>query len=123
MIKLPKIFGSKLFLVLVIVILGGLLIIQYKQWVQRRTIDKEIAELQQQEKSLNQKNNELEQSLQFFASDAYKEQMARQQLGLQKTGEIAIRFPSAGDSLQKNSQVTEVKLSNPRKWWSYLFLN
>ena len=68
----------------------------------------------------SQKNKDLAQSLQYFSSDSYKEKLAREQLGLKKEGEIVISFPANINPPNDNSQAEE--LSNPQKWWQYLFL-
>ncbi len=118
--KLPKLFHSKLFLVGMLILLAGVFALELKQWQQRHAIDKQIAALKAQEQQLDQKNKDLEQSLQYFSSDNYKEKLAREQLGLKKDGEIVVNFPNLNASAQGNQQP---KASNPQKWWQYFFLN
>lgn len=118
--KLPRIFYSKLFLTGVLILLLGVFILQLQQWQERRSIDKEIAELVSQKQALEQKNQDLAQSLQYFASDSYKEKLAREQLGLKKEGELVINFPA--NLNLNNSAISEKQLSNPQKWWHYFFL-
>ena len=120
MIKLPKIFQSKLFLGGALILLAIVFVLELRQWQQRHAIDKEIEALITQEKQLEQKNKDLEQSLQYFASNDYKEKLAREQLGLKKEGEIVINFPNLNNQSTENQQS---KLSNPQKWWQHFFLN
>lgn len=120
--KLPNIFRSKLVILVLAVILVGLMMLQYRQWFERWSINREIRALQKQETELQQKNQELAQSLQYLTSKTYKEQLAREQLGLQKAGEIAVRFPSKGDQVSSSPEPAHQATSNPSKWWSYLFL-
>lgn len=122
MYKFKPLLNSKLVFVSLLVVFLSLLFFQYRQWLERHNINREIAELQKQEQQLTEHNQQLEQSLKFFASDAYKEQVARQQLGLQKEGEIAVNFPKPGELVNINNQAPVIEKSNPQKWWSYLFL-
>jgi cell division protein DivIC len=119
-IKLPKIFYSKIFLILVLVVLLGVFALELQQWQQRRKIDAEISHLKQEQAELESRNNALEQSLQYFSSDSYKEKLAREQLGLKKEGEIVINYPPGGTASDAETTPEPVK-SNPQKWWEYIF--
>lgn len=119
--KTSQILQSKWALGIVLLLVLAMGAIQFTQWQKRRAIDHEVAELTNTQKQLESKNLELEESLKFFASDAYKEQIARQQLGLQKDGEIAIRMPN--NIVQDKNIIQPLKISNPKKWWNYLFHN
>ena len=118
--KLPKIFYSKLFLILVGIVLIGVFALELQQWQQRRKINSEIAHLKQEQSSLEDRNKALQQSLQYFSSNEYQEKLAREQLGLKKDGEIVINFPPNGISAGE-SEKTDIPQSNPQKWWQYLF--
>ena len=105
----------------VLIVLVGVFAVELQQWQKRRAIDKEINQLIAQEQNLQQKNQDLEQSLRYFSSDGYKEKLARQQLGLQKEGEIAVQFPKDIASAPQGNIPAKTP-SNPEKWWNYLFL-
>src|SRR6476469_2356741 len=113
MIKLPKIFYSKLFLGAVLVVLLGVFALELQQWQQRRKIDSEIAHLKQEQADLEERNTALQQSLQYFSSDSYKEKLAREQLGLKKEGEIVINYPAGG--IPSSNSETPKSQSNPQK--------
>ncbi len=118
--KLPKIFQNKLFLFGAIIVLIAVFGLELQQWQTRRKIDSEINALKQEQADLLQKNSALEQSLQYFASDSYKEKLAREQLGLKKDGEIVINYP-VGGMLNQSENKNEAPKSNPQKWWEYIF--
>ncbi len=118
--KLPKIFYSKLFMTGVVIVLIGVFTLELQQWQQRRKIDSEINHLKQEQADLEARNSALQQSLQYFSSDSYKEKLAREQLGLKKEGEIVINFPPEGTS-QTESEQPAPPVSNPQKWWQYIF--
>jgi cell division protein DivIC len=117
--KLPRIFHSRLFLAVVLIVLLVVFGLELNQWQQRRKVDAEIKHLVEEQSALEQRNNALQQSLQYFSSDAYKEKLAREQLGLKKDGEIVINFPTEGvaDSGKQKSEPA----NNPQKWWEYIF--
>lgn len=117
--KLPVILQSKLFLILMIIILSGGIYLQYQKFEKQKALDEEIQSLENEREALTKKNEELEQSLKFFASNEYQEMLAKEQLGLQREGEIVVNFPQDSD----NSNQTEITQSesNPAKWWRYIF--
>jgi len=120
--KLPKIFHSKLFLAAVIIVLLGIFGLELQQWQQRRKIDSEISHLMSEQANLEQRNQALAESLEYFSSDNYQEKLAREQLGLKKDGEIVINFPAGGIITQPEQQ-TPPPESNPKRWWKYIFNN
>lgn len=117
---LPKIFQSKIFLIGVLIVLLGVFGLELKQWQQRRKIDSEINHLKQEQADLESRNNALQQSLQYFSSDSYKEKLAREQLGLKKEGELVINFPVDGIPESTSEDQSKLK-TNPQKWWDYIF--
>ncbi len=121
-IVFPKLFRSKLFLGAMLILLIGVFAVELRQWQAREAVDKEIEHLVSEQQALDQKNRDLEQSLLYFGSDAYKEKLAREQLGLKREGEIVINFPKLAENT--NAAAPEAgEQSNPEKWWQYIFLN
>lgn len=120
--KLPRIFHSKLFLAGVIVVLLGIFTLELQQWQQRRKIDSEISQLMSEQANLEQRNQALAESLEYFSSENYQEKLAREQLGLKKEGEIVINFPLGG-IVDQPEQDTRPPESNLQKWWRYIFKN
>lgn len=117
--KLPRVFHSKLFLGVILIVLLTVFGLELNQWQQRRKVDAEIRHLVEEQASLEQRNNALQQSLQYFSSDTYKEKLAREQLGLKKDGEIVINFPPEGIA-STTEQITP-PANNLQKWWEYIF--
>ncbi len=118
--KLPKIFHSKIFLAGVLIVLLGVFGLELQQWQQRRKVNTEISLLKQEQAELESRNNALQQSLQYFSSDSYKEKLAREQLGLKKEGELVINFPTGGIPTSQPEVETKPQ-TNPQKWWEYIF--
>lgn len=118
--QIPSLFQSKIFLMLVLILLISVGSLEFKQWQQRRAVNQEIESLMAQERELQQKNKDLESSLNFLTSDEYREKIARQQLNLKKDGEIVVNFPKPELAQAGNGTAPSAK-SNPLKWWDYLF--
>lgn len=118
--RLPVIFKSKIFLVVIGLVLCGLFALELQQWQQRRKIDTEIAKLQQQQNDLESRNKALQESLSYFKTDNYQDKIAREQLGLKKEGEIVVNFPpeNTNNTAPANDSI---KKSNLLKWWEYIF--
>lgn len=96
---------------------------KYRQYRLQGNIEFEKVSLQKQLQELEGKNSELERTLGYLDSDTYKELIAKQQLNLQKNGELAYSFSEnqtltdAGKTQQSTSEQ-----SNFQKWANY-FLN
>ncbi len=121
-LPIPKIFQSKLFLIATLIVLLGVFGLELQQWQQRHKINSEINQLKQEQADLESRNQALQQSLQYFSSDNYKEKLAREQLGLKKEGEIVVNFPTDGVT-KDNAPAPEQPKNNFQKWWQYIFNN
>jgi cell division protein FtsB len=119
--RLPKWLSSTVIIIILLVIAGTIGGLQFKQWRKRQLIQREIDSLVQQQGELEQKNRELEESLDLLGTQNYKEKLAREQLNLKKEGEIVINFPEPKENLPANNQVAAE--TNPQKWWRYFFHN
>jgi cell division protein FtsB len=118
--KFKRLLFSKpiiILLIILIVLIGSL---EFKQIRKRAKYNQEIAELQRQEQELVAKNKTLQDSLEYFNNNEYKEKIARQQLNLKKEGEIVVNFPSSLQTAEEQPK-SEPKLKNPQKWWNYFF--
>ena len=91
---------------------------KFLQVKNQRAIDAEKQNLINQANTLNGQNQQLSQSISYLNSTDFKEKVARQQLDLKRSGEIAYNFT-------QGSQQTVVQpapaptTSNFQKWWNY----
>ncbi len=116
-----KTISSRLAIATLIILLIFLVDLKYKQWKNQQEIEKQKQNLLAQADTLQKKNNELNQSLQYLNSPSFKERVAREQLNLKKDGEIVYSFGDAPDQAPQNTP-PEIKTSNVQKWWDYFFL-
>lgn len=121
MSNLHKLLNSKIALVILIVVAAFLFKSEYSAWQKRKSIELEITTLQNQQNVLEQKNQELAKSLDYLNTSDYKEKIARQQLNLQKKGELAINFPDTLSSQNLSTINSEQNQKNWEKWWLYFF--
>lgn len=86
-------------------------------------------ELEGQISKLESDINELGFRITYYKTDAYKEKLARQELGVQAPGESVVVVKD--DQADKKVQATTVNLKtdeqiesekpNPQQWWDFLF--
>ncbi len=119
--NLHKLLNSKIALVILIIIAAFLFKTEYSAWQKRKSIEQEITTLQNQQNALEQKNQELAKSLDYLNTSDYKEKIARQQLNLQKKGELAINFPDSINSQNSSALNINQNQKNWEKWWLYFF--
>lgn len=120
--KLPKIFYSKIFLIILALILLFTGVVEFRQWQVRRQVDNEIANLKKEEQNLKQSNQQLEQSINFLSTPEYQEKLARLQLNLKKDGEVVVDFPQ-NQTIASNIPEQVKADSNLYNWWQYIFIN
>lgn len=123
--KFWQLINSPLALGALLVLLIGLATVQYRQFKQRRSISEEIRNLQQQQAGLEQKNQQLSDSLQYLSTSDYKDRVARQELGLKRNGELVYNFTaqSSGNSAAQETANMAPAGSNAERWLLYLFKN
>lgn len=97
-----------------------------KEIIRRQEINQEIEGTKKEIESLEKKNKELAQMIEYLETDSFKEIQARQNLGFQKDGEVAVSIETNNNDFQRDSNTTFAKPpaeapSNPQRWWRYLF--
>lgn len=111
--------SSKLAIAALLILLLFLADLKYKQWQSQKEIEKQKLALLEQADSLQKKNDELNQSLQYLSSPDFKERVARQQLSLKKDGETVYSFGALPEASAPDANIqTE---PNAKKWWDYFF--
>lgn len=121
-----NILTSKYVLVAGLVILVLISISFTKELLRRYKINQEISELQTEVQTLEERNAELAEVIQYLNSTAWQEKEARTKLNLQEKGETVVITPYQNTNKQASETIIvsqpEPKVSNPRKWVNY-FIN
>lgn len=117
-----RLLKSKFFIGGLVLLLAVLGLNEYKQYSQRRAIQKEIQSIIAQGDELQAKNRQLSDSLNYLNTNSYKERLARQQLNLKKEGEIVVNFANL-NSPPQNADAPSLNgpKQNALKWWKYFF--
>ncbi len=112
----------KLFM-LVATIVAIMVVFGYgRAYYQDYLVKQQIAQLQDQAKSLAAKKVELLEVLKYVKSDSFAEEKARTELNMAKPGEQVLVVPRAkiADNRQeKNGVIGFNNISNYKKWWQY----
>lgn len=94
-----------------------------REVVHSYTVRQQVTRLRQQVASQEQRQNQLQDLLDYLASPTFQERQARLNLGLKKSGERVVIVPgpaeSSADALAANSSTTSV--TPPVAWWRYFF--
>ena len=145
-----KFITSRIFLISGSAVLVFILVILGRQYAQKSTVQKEVDDLSSQSAALQQKNQDLQNLLTYLQTSDYKQKAARQQLNLQRSGEVVYNFsgqngsggagasgsvdPNAANptlsAVEQNlitsgaasaNQNQNQNLPNAKKWWNYFF--
>ncbi len=88
-------------------------------YLQKRTIDREIAKLQHQADEIEKDNIQLSELIKYFNTPQYQEKQAREKLNLKKEGEYVVSLP---DSTSGEKPEHPAATSSPIKdWFKYFF--
>ncbi len=116
----------------VIVLVGWMIFVSSKQIQRDRRIQEEVAALEAEAAKISRENKTLAGEIDYFSSSDFREQEAKQKLGLKKTEEImAVIKPvpdyKAETEAQNNivrdvsANSTKADIPNYRKWWEIFF--
>jgi cell division protein FtsL len=121
-----KFFSSRLITIIVFIIIVyasfGLAKITYQNY----KVNQKIADLEKNIEKIDEDNFELQSKITYYKTNAYKERQAREELNMQKPGEIVVVIPTGTQPekekiKQKENKKTE--RSNYQAWWDYFFSN
>lgn len=93
---------------------------EYSQYKSQKAIESEKNKITAQIKELNEKNDQLKQSLTYLNSNSFKERLAREQLNLKKPDEQIFSFSETAAQADSNPE-EKTEISNPKKWFQYFF--
>ena len=119
-----------------LIIIGEFLLVSYLLYTLTASvyksylIDQHIKSFEVENTRIEEENRIKSEEFDYYSSDAYKEKIAKQNLGLVIPGEEVIIIPnesfddvgsgmaSDGDDTAGNAYSS---LSNPEKWWKFFF--
>lgn len=120
-----RLFSSQRFLA--VLILSFLVILVFplaKTYTQKKLMEKEIAEIQEEIAAYQKTNQELKEMITYLESDQSLEEQARLNLNLKKPGEQVIVIDDSKNSVDTGVATTTGEVvSNFAKWWRYFFVD
>lgn len=120
--EIKSVLSSKIFIVCLAAVAIFLAVTKYQQYRMQKEIEGQKQKLTQQMQNLEQKNQELADSLSYLNSSSFKERVARQQLDLKKNGEQVYNFGQAPTSSpQSPPNDAGGGQTNFQKWLNYFF--
>ena len=120
--RIASVLRSKPFLITAFIVLAYLLVVLSRVVWQNYQVNQQVALLKQQIETLKQSNDDLKAQIVYYQTDAYREQVARSELGLQKPGEKVLIVPKSGKQDQsESSRQAQSPRSNFQSWWDFFF--
>ena len=125
---LSKLFFSKLFFILSIILILFLIWFFLKGYNENRATNQNLESLKKEIEDLEKDNQEFSRLIEYFNSSSFVEKEAREKLGLKKNGEKVVAV-SENNNYRKDedNQIVEKNIENkksiflPKLWMDYFF--
>lgn len=124
--KIEKIIPMTLGNMVIFVFLLYLIFIVGKSIVNNRQADQDLLDQEAKLDEFKQEIKYLQNEINYYQTDSYKEKEAREKLGYKGVGENVIVLPiDTGEEKTPDAGLAEqeIKVSNFRLWWQYFFGN
>lgn len=116
-------------IVLVGILIAWAITVSSKQLSRNQRIEDEVSLLQNEADKIRRENETLGEKISYFSSDNFREQEAKEKLGLQKKSEEVVVIKPRPESVAVSEKevskptVPEVEDLSPnyKKWWQLLF--
>lgn len=119
-----RLFSHKLILAAAGVVVLFILVSLVQEMNRRIQIQREVARLDQEVRSLDKEIAEMENLNQYFRSNAFQERMVREKMNYRAPGEEVVLIPEVlgeQDAVER-SVVDSVPVSIPERWWRVFFI-
>jgi cell division protein FtsB len=118
----------RIFLFLALAVILWASFVSWGQLERHKRISEEVTALELEARRIEAENKTLEERITYFSTREFREQEAREKLGLKKPDETVVAIKEevqsepAQSELQDNTQVGAiVEMPNYRKWWNIFF--
>ena len=124
MLKIKKIFKSKIFFALGCLILLFVTVSFINELLRREQINSQIESLEQQSELLAAQNVDLLETMQYLNSPQWHEKEARTKLNLKKPAETIVITGDLSNNSELNERILSIQqpqiaVANPNKWLNY----
>jgi cell division protein FtsB len=127
-----KLFFSRFFLFLGIIILGFYFFSISKESYKHYKISQEVENLKQEIKKIEDKKMQTKKLIQYLKTESFQERQARLELGMKKPDEKVVILSNALEKIENKNNVMNInfenkkdleennqKIINPIRWWMY----
>ncbi len=116
----------RIFLLFALVVTAWAGFISWGQLERHKRISEEVASLEAQAKQIETENQTLEERISYFSTKEFREQEAREKLGLKKSDETVVAIKEEvkrddGQIVSSTPSVEEEEIPNYQKWWKVFF--
>jgi cell division protein FtsL len=120
--SIQKTLLSVLLGILLLVFVGFLINTNLKAKHRRTELLSQIKTLESEIKTLEEKKEEMEEKISQATSKEYLEEVARDQLGLQLSGEevVVVKKEKEEEKKEEKKEEEEEGFWNPEKWWDWI---
>jgi cell division protein FtsB len=118
---------TRMFLLFALVVTAWAGFVSWGQMERHKRITKEVEALEEKAKYIAEENQTLEERISYFSTREFREQEARQKLGLKKPDETVVaikeegRLETSESKDFKQTKPRENNIPNYQKWWSLFF--
>ena len=128
-ITTPDFLKSRWFLLVSLIMVGWAFFVLGKMVWQNYQVNQQIRNLENEISEIETSNEKLSDLISYFQTETYKEQEAREKLGLVMPGEKVLVFPEDENKEDEGDIVStitkeedkEENLPNYKKWWNFFF--
>ncbi len=119
----------RIFLLFALAVTAWASFVSWGQLERHKRITEEVSQLEAEAARIQAENQTLEERMSYFSTREFREQEAREKLGLKKADEtvVAIKEDIQRDSVpntvnsQNTKETEEAPIPNYRKWWQIFF--
>lgn len=126
-------FFTRGIILAVIILIGWIISVSSKQLERNKRIQEEVSALEIEATKIRRENQTLSEKISYFSSSDFREQEAKQKLGLKKTDETVVVIKlapeykeasgdggKADEALSQKGKAGE-EMPNYEKWWRVFF--
>lgn len=119
----------RIFLLFALAVTAWASFVSWGQLERHKRITEEVNQLEAEAKRIQAENQTLEERMSYFSTREFREQEAREKLGLKKADEtvVAIKEDIQRDAVPNNvnsqntTETEETSVPNYQKWWQIFF--
>lgn len=116
---IKKIFNSKIFLVVLIVLVFLAGSAAFRSLYRNYKVNREITRLENKVDNLKKEKIESMKILEYVSSKKFAEKKARTELNMKKDGENVMVIKDENEQDKESAEDKKQKVSNAVKWWYY----